>query len=195
MKIKKFKVALRRKEILKNLKLTAQIKDVTPQLEESVLKEIDRSPDYLCPSSVFETFPAENAAQKFVEFLPVLQQETQGKKPVAVSVIAVTIGSAVEKEIELAKKSGENQRAEILHSLALEACSCSLNFIYRIISEEAAGEECSLMPLEKLSGDNEKNVLRNMNTESVNISIDDSNQLRPVYSSAAIARWLPKVKK
>ncbi|MBU0952229.1 MAG: hypothetical protein KKH91_05335 [Elusimicrobia bacterium] len=192
MKIKKFKVSLRKKEIFRNLKLTTEIKEITPQLDEAVLKEIEKSNNYLSPAGVTETFPLSEALSKF-ELAP--QDFEQKPVPISVSVIVVTIGNTIEKEIELARQSGKPLHSEIIHSLGLEACNSSLNFIYRIINEESAEEECTLLPLEKLSGDIEKSVTKKMDTQRIGVSIDENNQIHPVYSCAAIIRWINKVKK
>ena len=192
MKIKKFKVSLRKKEILRNLRLTTQTKEITPQLEESVLKEIEKSNNYLSPASVIETLPLKDALSKF----GLVPEEFEQKPiPISLSIIAATIGDTIEKEVELARKSSDTLPSEIVHSLALEACNSSLNFIHRVINEESGEEECTLLPLEKLSGDIEKNVIRNMDAQRIGISIDDNNQLNPVYSCAAIVRWISKAKK
>lgn len=188
-KIKKFKVRLRKREIIHNLKLNTQIQEITPQIEEVILKEIEKSEEYLSPASVFDTFSPDAAEKNFdLEF----EQES---KPVAVSVVVVTVGSAIEKEIECAKQRGEKLHSDIIQAIGLEACDSSINFIYRILNEEAREEEYSLMPIEKTTGDFEKNIVRKSDTKKINVYIDDKNQIQPPYSSVAIVRWLPTRKK
>ncbi|OGS21290.1 MAG: hypothetical protein A2252_08480 [Elusimicrobia bacterium RIFOXYA2_FULL_39_19] len=189
MKIKKFKVTLRKKEIFKNLKLTSEIKEYTPEIDEAISGEIDKSAEYLSPASIFETFQIEEAKSKFgLSF-------DQKPKPVAVSVIVVSIGSGIESKIKTSADNNNEQRKQILNSLGLEACTGSLAFVYRILSEEATEDDCHLLALEKQSGDMEKNILNNIDIKSIDVSIDEAGNIKPQYFNTAIVKWLPKSKK
>ena len=186
-KIKKFKINIRKREVLRNLKLVAEIKEITPQLEDIISKEIEDSQEYINPASVFETFSLNEIEKKFgLKF--------EQNYP-AVSVIVVTIGKDIEKVIEQFKSTGENLHSMIVHSIGLEACESSKNFVYRIISEEAKEEDCILLPSEKQSEEISKNIIKNFDASRIGVFIDDKNAIQPVYTDVSIVKWQIKTKR
>ncbi|MFN3967221.1 MAG: hypothetical protein ACK4JE_05950 [Endomicrobiia bacterium] len=186
-KIKKFKISLRKREVLRNLKLISEIKEITPQLEEIISKEIEKSIEYIHPASVFETFSIDELNKKFG-----LKFEQQYP---AISIIVVTIGNEIEKIIEELKSRGEILHSQIVHSIGIEACESSKNFIYKIIDEEAKEEECILLAPEKQNEENSKNIIRNFDVKRIGVFIDDKNTIQPIYTDVSIVKWQTRTKK
>jgi hypothetical protein len=83
----------------------------------------------------------------------------------------------------------------IVHSIGLEACESSKNFVYRIISEEAKEEDCILLPSEKQSEEISKNIIKNFDASRIGVFIDDKNAIQPVYTDVSIVKWQIKTKK
>ncbi|MDI6641638.1 MAG: hypothetical protein QME68_04930 [Elusimicrobiota bacterium] len=184
-KIKKFKVNLRKREIIHNFKVTSSIKQITQELEDLIAKEIDRSVEYLSPASMFDTFQIDKATKDF--------KLNFAKEPdiLAVSIIVVTVGDEIEKQIGTATSQGEQLRAQILNAIGIEACSSSLNFIYKLISDEAEKEECKVSPIEKVQGDSARTIIKKFNTKRIGVYINDKNQILPEYTAVATVKWLP----
>ncbi len=186
-KIKKFKINIRKKEVLRNLKLVSEIKEITPQLEETITKEIEKSQEYISPASVFETFSVDELEKKFGLKLDKLYP--------AVSIIVVTIGNEIEKIIEQFKANSEILHSQIVHSIGLEACESGKNFIYKILTDEAKEENCILLPSEKQNEEDSKNIIKKFDTGRIGVFVNDKNTIQPVYTDVFIVKWQTKLKR
>jgi len=182
-KIKKFKVNLRKREIIHNFKVISAIKQITEELEGLIVKEIEKSVEYLSPASMFDTFQVEEAKRDFnLSFDP-------HENILAVSIIVVTVGEEIEKQIGIATDQGEQLRAKILNAIGIEACNSSLNFIYKIISDEA--EECIVSPAQKVQTDTAIKIVEKFNTKRIGVYINDKSEILPLYTAVALVKWLP----
>lgn len=184
-KIKKFKANLRKREIIHNFKVISAIKQITQELEELIEKESAKSVEYLSPASMFDTFQIDDAMKDF--------KLSFGPEPdiLAVSIIVVTIGDEIEKQIESATKQGEQLHAQILNAIGIEACNCSLNFISKIVSDEAEKEECEISQAEKLQGDITRDIIKKFNTKRIGVYVNDKGEILPEFTAVAQVKWFP----
>jgi len=188
-KIRNFKVNLREREVIHNLKLITEIKEFTPQLQEAVRKEMERAKEYLSPASVFDTFEVEESIEKFG-----LEIE-QSLKVSSISIIIATVGQDIEKEIENATNRDEKIISQIINAIGMEALNSTLNFIYKILNEDARKEESELLQNEKISGDMEKEIIKKFDAKRINVYVTENNQVKPVYTAVGLAKWVPRKKR
>jgi hypothetical protein len=188
-KIKKFKVNLRKREILRNLKVGGEIEQITPQIEESIDAEIKRSGNYLSPSSIFDTFSIDEALEAFsFDF-------GKDSGTVAVTVAVVTVGARIEKEIEELSEQGKHIGASVLRALGIEGCGASLNFISKVIKDEAADENCVLLPSEEPPKELIGKIVSVLTGEKIGVSSAGEGILTPVFSAVGIIKWQPHRKR
>jgi hypothetical protein len=185
-KIKKFKVNLRKREILRNFKLISQVKEITTQIEELVDAEIRRSADYVSHACVYSSFSPDEIT---VKFGPDFLGAAGSKMPVSATFIAATAGPAVEDEMKQRQERGETLHAGVIRALGLEACEAALNFIFKLAQEEARGEDCDVLPPEKLDGAKAAQVISALEAKKVGISIDDQNRIHPEFTVICLAKW------
>ncbi len=185
-KIKKFKINLRPREILRLLKKTTKIADTASDLEEKVESEAKRLQKSISPAAIYETvkkdeFPFELRVQEPANW-------------VAATSYSVTIGDAIEKELRENRENDTNEM--ITHSVALEGIDQAVNFIQRLIREEAAGEDCEISKeLEMNSKDLIKKVFSIIPGDKIGISLSEDGNLNPQYSQSGIIYWVPVKKR
>ncbi|MHB9155169.1 MAG: hypothetical protein ACYC5N_05670 [Endomicrobiales bacterium] len=187
-KIKKFKINIRLKEVLRLLKNTTQVPQITPEMEEAVQKESRRLSALITPAALYETHPREK--------LPSGLGENPPENWVAASLILVTIGADVEREIREAQQKGDKVRGHILHSLALEALEQSGNFVNRLITDEAKEESCELSrrqaPASRPVWDTFFSLVPG---DKIGVQLLESGEFNPIYSTGALAYWSPAKKR
>jgi hypothetical protein len=188
-KIKNYKINLRQACILRILKNTTQVSQITPQLEEAVTNEIARVQAVSVPAAGFVTLmrdkvPAELAGNALNNW-------------VAATFYLVTIGSKIESEIAEARSRGESILGNILHASAMEALEQSVNFIYRLVTDEAKDEECELSSRESLTLD-ESSVVKFaelIDPEKIGVSAITGDNRSPAYTACGIIYWTPVKKR
>ena len=183
-KIKKFKINLRNREITRLLKKTTKISEINPDIEEKVEAESRRLRRFISPAAIYETVPKD----KFPGELKV----SEPKNWVAATAYVVTVGDAIEKELKenRAKDNGESEA--IAHTIALEGVEQSVNFIERLIREEALGENCEISKEQPL--DSKKLLAKLFGIipgEKIGASLASDGSLIPQYSSSGIIYWMP----
>jgi hypothetical protein len=181
-KIRKFKVNLRKRRIIRNLKISGEIKQITPQLEEVIEKEIKRATDYISPSSIFDTFKPDTAKLKF-------NLAFEDLNLAAVSIAVVTIGEKIEKEIDVTSNKGEHIRAQIMRAIGIEGYESSMNLIHRVLREEASNENCTLLPVETPPGNLTEAIVGILSGEKIGVNINKTGSLHPIFSSIGIIKW------
>ena len=183
-KIKQFKINLRSREITRFLKKTTSISEINPDIEEKVEAESRRLKRLISPAAIYETVPKD----KFPAELKVNEPNNW----VAATAYVVTVGEAIEKELK-EKRSRENGEAEaIAHTIALESVEQSVNFIERLIREEAQGDNCEISKEQPL--DSKELVAKLFGIvpgDKIGASLDENGSLRPQYSTGGIIYWMP----
>ena len=184
-KIKKFKVNLRKREILRNLKLISEVKEITPQIEEIVESEIKKSADYVTPASVYSSYTHDEMLVKFgPDFL-----HSEGRKPPGATFIIVTAGKMIEDEIKTRQAGGETIHAAIIRALGLEAVDGALNFVVKLALNEAKSEDSILLTPEKIDGKKAAQALEALEAKKIGVSIDENGRVQPEFSSVVAVRW------
>lgn len=183
-KIKNFKINLRYREVLKLLKTTSDIKEITQQLEEAVKQEIQRIQKIIQPAAIFETITYEQ--------MPDILKNPSPERWLAATLFLTTIGPNLEQDIKDAQRKEEIILSNILHCLSLEALEQSINFIYRIILSEAKEEECELSIFKGITSYEKLQELFNiLPGEKIGIKLLENAQLEPLYSSGGVIFWIP----
>lgn len=183
-KIRKFKINLRMREIMRLLKTTARISEITPQLEEAISREARRVIPVFAPSAIYETVLKEKLQNELIVSAP--------EKWVAATVFLVTIGSDIEHEIKEAQGKDENILSQILHAAALEALEQSGSFVYRLINEEAKEDECAITRQQLVnSASILEKILEILPLEKIGVQVLDKETFQPMYTSAGIVYWVP----
>jgi hypothetical protein len=188
-KIKNYKINLRQACILRILKNTTQVSQITPQLEEAVTNEIARVQAAAVPAAGFVTLmrdkvPAELAGNALANW-------------VAATLYLVTIGSRIESEIAEARSRGESILGNILHASAMEALEQSVNFIYRLVTDEAKDEECELSSRDALTLDETASArfVQLIDPEKIGVSSIAGDNRTPAYTACGIIYWTPVKKR
>jgi hypothetical protein len=187
-KIKGFKINLRSRDILRFLKNTANISEVTPQLEEAIKREKTKLEKTLKPAIVFETLTKDK-----VDFDLGLDMPPRW---ISASFCVATLGIEAEKNLQEAECSAEGLSGKIIHSIYLEALEQSVNFVSRIISDEAKQDNCELSERMKLSSYTALHRLFEIVTvDKIGVSLLDTKELQPQYTTCAVFFWIPNSKK
>jgi hypothetical protein len=132
-KIKNFRITLRAREMARWLKRERGL-ETTPELDLTLEQFIKDSRRWIEPAAVYTTLTR-----------PIAEKTTTipfSENTVAVSLIAVSIGPAAEKE-RLSVPEGD-VRESFLAALQQEALSQTLQFAARLLQDQAKEEECEL---------------------------------------------------
>jgi len=202
MKIKKFKVDLRKREIIKNFKiLYPELKEITEELNQLIEKEIKNSSNYIFPSCIFDTFNEGQIKEKFnFKIEETLDfgdfKLSDNKNIISMTFFLLSIGDRIDEEIRNLDNSGEKIHSYIVKSIGLEACQVGINFIYRIINTEAEKENYSILPAQKITNtDLLKKIIDVLSGNKIGISLDTNNNLIPCFCYAGFFKWYTKIKK
>ena len=122
MKIRGFKIKLRKREILRNLKYTSKVKPLDTKIEDAVQQQIENGYSLLYPSVIYNTYHSASD-----EFLKVKEIFLNSKKVTglldnssAFTLMVITIGKKLEEEVDKLKKK-DLTSAFILDSVGSEA--------------------------------------------------------------------------
>jgi len=187
-KIKKFKINFRQREVVRLLKNTTQITEITSQLEEAILQESQRLSKVVMPAAIYETLQKEHLPQELIVSPP--------DNWVAASLYLITISNIVEEEIKEAQRRGENILGQVLHALSLEALEQSTNFVQRLINEEAKSDSCELSDRQRITAVPVwRKLFEILPGDKIGVQCLENGVLQPLYSSAGIVYWIPVKKK
>ncbi len=134
-RVKNFRIAIRPREVARWLKKERGLQ-ITPELEASIDQAAQAIKWRLEPSALFTTVP-----------LATLQKTTPLELPakaMAASLIAVTLGAAVEEDRQTAMAHPDPMQEPLMAGLQEEALQQAVSFAYRLIQEQAKEEECEL---------------------------------------------------
>ena len=174
-KIKNFRINLREKEILRLLKKTSKI-EVTPQVQGTVQTQSERLQKVITPASIYSTFQKDKLPLKLTFSAP--------DKWIAATVFAVTIGGDFESEVKVAQGRNENMLLGITHCVGVEALEQSVNFIGRLINDEAKDEECELSQKVIITDVSDIEVLcKALPVAKIGVSFSQNSGVVPMFSS------------
>jgi hypothetical protein len=193
-KIKRFRINVRRSRVLQILKYQDSKTLHSEEMKYHIIKEIHDAYKFINPATVYESFDKEKVTFLFDKSENVKELL---KDSIAVSVIIVTIGDGIEKEIEVCTKKELLSRASILDAIGSEAVEQSINFVTKLLKEEAALEDLDIT--KRFSpGYGDWNVMTNIEimkvikSEKIKIDVLDTGLLLPQKSITAILGWQKK---
>ncbi len=182
-KIKKFKINFRPRDIARMLKTTAQLTEVTPQIEEAVLREIARITPLVATAAMYET----QAKDKF----PAEMVAAPPDNWVAASAYIVTIGEGLEGDIRAARQRDETMITNILHAIAVEGLDQSANFVARLISDEAKDQDCEISRQQVIPSAAWTALFTMVPGDKIGVTLAGPDAFHPLYSSCGLVYWQP----
>lgn len=197
-KIRGFKIKLRKREILRNLKYTSRVGKIDEKIERLIQDQIEKTYQLIYPSAIYRTYMNDSSTFKKVKEKILFESEKAQniiEDSFAFSVMAATVGEKIEREIAREKENNLT-RAFILDASASEAAEQTVNFISRIIRREAKDEECYLTnrispgygdwPLEA-----SRQLIKILPVGKIDIKMDKKNNImKPRKSITAIQGWV-----
>jgi hypothetical protein len=196
-KIRGFKIKLRKREILKTLKYNPAYSGIEENLENRIQNQIENAYELIFPSVIYETYSM--ASESYEQLLDVILMGSDKvkellDKAVAFTLMAVTVGSALEKEVDRIK-GNDLSGAYILDAAGSEAVEQSANFLSRVIKEEASKQECYLgvrfspgysdWPVEA-----SRVVIDYLGAERIDLVLTPDGILNPRKSITALQTWI-----
>ena len=185
-KIKKYKINIRPFAVSRLLKKTSAPENPVELPEEKIEEEIALANKFIAPSSLFGTFSKSQIPANLQTLL-----ENSAKKTISVSLIASTIGNAIEAEIEAAKRSGDVLKSSLLDSIAREALEQSVNFVIKLLNEEAKEENCEVSQPWTVDVSLSKDFLELLESQKADISIGETGPISPLYTKLCVCYWDP----
>jgi hypothetical protein len=134
-KIKNFRIMLRPREIARWLKNERKL-TVTPELEAAIEYQIQDAKRSLQPAAVYTTLTRPIAEKTLSMSFP--------ETAVAVSVLAVTLGSGLESERQAAGSRQDALQESLLAGVQQEALAQAIQFVLRLVQEQAKEEDCEM---------------------------------------------------
>ena len=186
-KIKNFRINLREKEILRLLKKTLKI-EVTPQVQAALKAQCEQLQKIITPASIYATFQKDKLPLKLAFNAP--------DKWIAATIFAVTIGKDFESVVAEEQSKSESMLSGITHCIGVEALEQSVNFIGRLISDEAKEEEGELSQKLIIADVSDIEVLcQSLPIVKIGVSFTQNSGVVPMFSSFGLYFWLPNKKK
>ena len=185
-KIRKYKISIRPHAVFRTLKKVLSMDTLTEDMEKKVQEEIAKSQSLIVPSAVYHSF----AKPETPEALAGLW-ESAPNNALAMAMMAVTIGTDIEKEIEASRISNGGKRALILDGIARESLEQSLNFVAKLLSDEAKAESCELTPISPVEATILPAVLNFLESEKAGILVEGEAQISPMFTIASYCFWSP----
>lgn len=180
MKIKKFKLTPRFREIYNNLKQSG-IK-VTPEVETLVDMYNNQVKNIISPSVLFETYETKNPS-----VLEIKKHFDIPKNAALITFIISTLGSEVE---ELETQQDDEIKDKILKTLLMEYLDSSLRFVFKILQEQTEENyELSsvfISPQEALS-----EIFKLADPLKINVK-HETGMFSPKYTSVNYILWFFK---
>ena len=188
-KIKKYKIAVRPHAVIRLAKKKLNLRDVTEEFEKKVGEEIARIQPFIVPQARYGSFSRSETPETLKPLW-----ENAPENTFCLSLVAVTIGPAVERKIEESAQTNGGLRPAILDSAAVEALEQSLSFVTRLLLEESKAEGCELSPLLPCEKSCLKDVLAFLDSPKSEIQSGPEGDMDPLYSSVCYCFWNPAAK-
>lgn len=185
-KIKNFKVNLRVREILRVMKKLTNNQELPVELEEAVQRGCHFYSKFLVPSVVYDTFG--KGTLNFV------YEKDAPQKWVAQSIFFVTIGQGLTEEYKKNEEVYGEHTGKIVSAIAVDALEQAKNFLQRLVSNEAEGENCDISRSVDIPADLYAEAANVVPTDKIDITIQDG-ELNPQYSACGLFYWIPSKKK
>ncbi|MBS1983893.1 MAG: hypothetical protein JST16_06950 [Bdellovibrionales bacterium] len=188
MKVKKFRLKPRLPTVGKILKALLSVKQLPAELEQSLPAESESFLEHVQPAAFYQTWGKGEVPAAFTEIL----KKAGITKPVAVTALVATIGQAPEERLSQLLMSGETQSAQVVTAFAEEAADLSMNFILRLLADDANGDGCVISEPVLI---NDTSLLAEtltlLEAAQDGVTVDTAEHLSPRFTRVAIAGWAP----
>lgn len=184
-KIKKYKITPRPSFVFKYFKKKNEVGAREEEFQQKIKLEMDRLAPLIIPCAVYETISRNSIPEPLKIIL-----NSCPKNTVSVSLAASTIGKELEIELKSLRENKDLEKSFMAESIAQEALEQSLNFVGKLLVDEAKLEGCESSVLFTLDGNFAKETLQFLEAEKIEIFLEN-NQILPIYSSIAYAFWTP----
>jgi len=185
-KIRKFKITPKSQGILRHLKNFYGVKP-TDDLEKIVDRAAADTQKIFTPAAVYATYPSDPQA-----FPPSFTAWPEGAMDL--SLCAVTLGAALEEECRKLQARDEALHVQILESLGQDALNQAVQFLHRLIEEQARTEESEFDTPERIEGERMAPALTALEADRAGITVHDGN-LNPRFSCVFSIAWKPATRK
>jgi hypothetical protein len=185
-KIKNFRINLRIKEILCIIKKLVNAVELSIEFEEAVRRCCRFCSRFLVPSAVYETFSKKT--------FPFVCEKDAPLKWIAESVFFVTIGEDLYEEYKKDERTFGEYTGKIISAVGVDALEQSKNFIQRLVSKEAQGENCEILRSVDIPPHLYETAVGCISAYKIGISAEDG-KLNPRYSECGLFYWVPSKKK
>lgn len=175
---------MRPREVARYLKTSAHLQ-ITPALEASIEHSINDCKRFLQPAALYTTL-TRATAQKTTPL-------TLADKAVAVSVVAVTIGSALEEERKAALARQDTMQTVLLGAIQQEGVYQATHFAIRLLQEQGKEEECDMSPPMDVP---ETALLSSLaallGIGRIGLALESTAPSLPPYARLTWMSWMPK---
>jgi hypothetical protein len=179
MKIKKFKLELKLKNIYDSLK-EKEIK-ITPEVETLVTLVKKKLEEIIEPSVIFESYsPKDNKITEIVKYLQL------PKNVVEITFCVATLGSKVEEFISSCNEEIEKNIANVI---LYEYLNSAAEFVIKLLKEKSE-ENVEPGSIFLVQQELYKDILELLSAEKIGVSFDlQKNQLFPFYTTITYCLW------
>ena len=144
------------------------------------------------PAAFYDTW----ARDEVPPFLKEALKEGGGRKVVAVSALVATIGDEPEDALSTLLMNGETQRSQIATAVCEESADLSLQFLWRLLIEEAMDDDCEVSdPMFVESSEALAEILTILEADQEGITMDSAFHLSPRFTRVAVVVWWPIARK
>lgn len=186
-KIKNFRIAVRPREIARWLKAHRPLQ-ITRELEAAIEHAAAGAKGRIEPAALYTTLTRPVAEKATPVALP--------ENAVALSLLAASIGPALEQERLKAEARKDTLREALWAGLQQEALTQAVQFAVRLIQEQAKEEDCEMSPPVSVNDMSlAASLAALLGVGRIGIEWKASDSLPPSYVRVAWAFWTPAAKK
>jgi hypothetical protein len=186
-KIKNFRLNLRTREMARWLKKERGL-ETTPELELAIEQAAKEAKTAIETAAIYTTLTRQIAEKTTTLMFP--------NKAIAVSIVAVSIGPALQAKHEASQ--GDLLTGSLLAAVHQEALAQSLQFVVRLIQEQAKEEDCEMtaamtdFPAGQTALPFAASSLASLlGVARIGIPLDGAGSELPPYSRVAWLFWTP----
>jgi hypothetical protein len=192
LKIKKFRIRPRVASVGRILKSIMSVKQLPDDIDSALPAEIDQFLPKMMPTAFYHTWSRDEVPG----FLQAALKEGNPRKVVAVSALVATIGDEPEDALSTMLMNGETQRSQIATAICEESADLCLQFLLRLLTDEAHGDDCDVSePLFLDSGEALAETLTLLEADQEGVTMDSAFHLAPRFTRVAIVVWWPAARK
>lgn len=192
MKIKKFRIRPRLATVARILKSIMSVKQLPADVESVLPTEIEGFLPKMMPTAFYQTWSRDEIPGSLRETV----KDAGGKKLVALSALVATIGEEPEDALSALLMNGETQRSQIATAVCEESADLCLQFLIRLLAEEAEGDDCEISePIPVPAGPVMADALMLLDAEQEGVLIDPAFHLSPRFTRVALVVWWPAARR